>query len=332
MQPHVMKNQTQFNNVIPFIPEGDFYFVRGIKAFQRRKFDIALKWIEKAVEKVPNDPLYQCQMSIIYTEIGLYHKANEILTNVLHHAKEPYVDCFYLLANNYAHLGLLSDAKKYALTYIEKEPNGDLVEDAEELLEIIDIEEQDDWLLDDEDELIIYQETAFYYMETMNWEKALLLLEEMLLLFPEHPTANHDYAQALFFSGDKERAIQLELEYVQKNPTSLYCYTNLALFYYEIGEFSEYETYIRALLNIYPIHDHQKLKIAVVLARTGYIENACSRFQQLNKESVSGHLSYYRWYSHVLYLLGNEKKSMKIWEIGCKKHPIMTKEVQPWES
>lgn len=329
MQESIKKQK--LNNVIPFVPEGDFYFSHGVKAFKKRKFDNALKWIQRAVEKSPDDPLYQCQMSIIYTEIGLFHKANEVLTNVLKTANEQYSDCFYLLANNYAHLGLLSDARKYAETYLEQEPDGDFADEAEELLEIIDLEEQDDWLLDDEDELIIYQETAFFYMETMNWKKALPILEEMLLLFPDHQQAKHDYAQALFFLGEKEAAYQVEWAELEKNPSSLNSVTNLVLFYYIDKRQSEYESLIRALLNIYPMHDHQKLRLATVLGRTGYYETAYNRFRMINKEAVKGHLSYYRWYSYTLYHLGKKDKALTIWKEGCKKHPMMLKEVHPWD-
>ena len=111
------KAKEKSNNIIPFIPEGDFYFTKGVEAFQNRKFNIAVKWMKKAIEAKPNDPLYQCQMSVIYTEIGAYHAANQLLTNVLQSTE--YTDCYYLIANNYAHLGLLNDAEKYVNLYLE---------------------------------------------------------------------------------------------------------------------------------------------------------------------------------------------------------------------
>src|SRR5690625_7261513 len=86
---------------------------------------------------------------------------------------KKYVDCYYLIANNYAHLGLLNDAKKYANAYLDKESDGEFIEEAKSLLQLIDIEksEEDEWELEDEDELLIYQETAFYHMENCEWEK-----------------------------------------------------------------------------------------------------------------------------------------------------------------
>ncbi|MEC5425385.1 hypothetical protein QGM71_18040 [Virgibacillus sp. C22-A2] len=319
------------NNVVPFIPEGDFYFTKGVEAFQKRKFDIAIKWLKKAIEAKPDDALYKCQMSIIYTEIGSYHAANQLLTEVLQ--ASDYVDCYYLLANNYAHLGLLNDAKKYADTYLEKEPEGDFSEEAKTLLHLIDIGEEDiddeDWDLEDEDELLIYMETVFYHMEYNEWDKAIPLLEEMMTLFPEHPMAKHDYTQALFFSGYEEKAVQIELDALKDDPNSLYSHTNLALFNYQ--QKKEYEKNVQALLNVYPIHEQQKLRIAVTLAKTGYIQEAHDRFRTLRKGSVKSHPSFYRWYSYTLYYAGAPEKAQLIWEEGCRKHLKLTNEGIPWK-
>lgn len=325
------KVKEENKNIIPFIPEGDFYFTKGIEAFQKRKFEIAIKWMNKAVEAKPMESLYACQLSIIYTEIGSYHEANQVLTNVLKTSTD--VDCYYLIANNYAHLGLLNDAKKYAHAYLDKETDGEFKEEAKNLLQLIEIEEseKDEWELDDEDELLIYQETAFYHMENNEWEKVIPLLEEMMALFPEHKPTKHDYAQALFFSGCEEKAIEMEEEMLQEDPTALYCHTNLALFYYKINQKQAYETRIQALLNVYPIHEQQKLKVAVTLARTGNYQEALNRFHSLTKGVVTGQLSYYKWYSITSYHLGFLNKAAALWDEGCRKHPKLSTENRPWE-
>jgi tetratricopeptide (TPR) repeat protein len=323
-------DEKQNNNVIPFIPEGDFYFSKGVEAFQKKKFDIAIKWLKKAMEEKPEDPLYTCQMSIIYTEIGSYYKANELLTNVLQTA--DYADCYYLLANNYAHLGLLNDAAKYANTYLDKEPEGDFSEETKQLLDLIDIEEEqvdDNWDLEEEDELLIYQETAFYHMEFMEYDKALVVLEEMMTLFPDHQLAKHDYTQALFFSGQQQDAINMELDILASDANSLYSMTNLAVFYYEQRNKPEYEKYIQALLNIYPMHEQQKLKVAVTLAKTGFHAQAYRRFRLLKKGIVKGHPSYYRWYSKMIYQQGFHEKAQTLWEEGLRKHPKLINEAGP---
>ncbi|MBM7571065.1 tetratricopeptide repeat protein [Aquibacillus albus] len=321
-------------NIIPFIPEGDFYFTKGVEAFQKRKFDIALKWLKKAVELEPEEALYQCQMSIIYTEIGAYHAANQILNKVLSTNGESYIDCYYLIANNYAHLGLLQDAKKYILTYLEKAPDGDFREEAEQLLTVLDLDEEEeieDWMYEEEeDELLIYQETAFYHLEREEWSHAIPLLEEMMAVFPEYVYAKHEYSFALFFSGHEEDAIELEEAAVKKDPQSLFSHTNLAIYYHERKQYDLRDRHIELIRNIYPIHEQQKLRIACTLARTGNTKEAFKRFQTLSKSHLTGHASYFKWYSIAAFQSGYPEKARIIWEEGCKKHQKLVKNQVPW--
>ncbi|MDC3416161.1 tetratricopeptide repeat protein [Aquibacillus salsiterrae] len=322
----------KLDKVIPFIPEGDFYFTKGVEAFQKRKFDLALKWLKKAVELEPDEPLYQCQMSIIYTEIGAYHAANQMLTKVLAVNGDSYIDCYYLIANNYAHLGLLQDAKKYIETYLEKAPDGDFRVDAENLLTVLDISEddEDDWAFEEEDELLVYQETAFFHLEREEWETALPLLEDMMAMFPEHVYAKHEYSFALFFAGNEQEALNLERKWLKKDRQSLFSHTNLAVFYHHRRQYKLRDRHIEALMKVFPIHEQQKLRIALVLARTGYYEEALLRFMSLPKSQLLGHISYYKWYSLVLYRVGQVDKAKLLWEEGCMKHPTLLEVRAPW--
>jgi tetratricopeptide (TPR) repeat protein len=322
------RQNKQKYNILPFLMSGEYYFSIGIKAFQKRDFNKAIKWFQKAIEIAPHNPLFQCQLSVLYTEIRAYHKANEILRKVLHVFGEEYVDCYYLIANNYAHLGLFQDAKKNVEIYLRKAPNGDFIEEAKELNDLLnmynEIEEdedfEDDCLFDDEDELLIYQETIFYHMENEEWDKALALLEELLMLFPDYIAAKHDYALALFHTGRQQEAMNLEEEELELNPASLHSIANLAVFHYLRGERAESLSYIETLRNVYPMNEQQKLKIAVVFAQTEHFNEALERFETLSKAKLNQHISYYKWYAVTLYQCGLQEKANQIWDEGCRRH------------
>jgi tetratricopeptide (TPR) repeat protein len=322
-------------NIIPFIPEGEFYFSKGVEAFQKRKFELSIKWFKKALSEKPNHPLYQCQMSIVYTEIGSYHKANQLLTKVLTAYGDEYIDCYYLIANNYAHLGLLQDAIKYAELYLEKDPDGEFAEEAIGLLTVLDFEddeEDDEWVLEEEDDVLIYQETVFYHLEREEWQEAIALLEEMIIMFPEFQQARHEYHYALFFAGEKEKAIELEENYLQEHPDTLASFMNLAIFYYQTKEITLFHNLVHMLENIYPVHEQQKLRLASMFTQVGMYQEAFSRFRCLHKSKLKGHPSYYRWYSICCYFIGNETMAEQIWEEGCKEHSILKKQMKPWQN
>ncbi|MFQ3544874.1 tetratricopeptide repeat protein [Halobacillus rhizosphaerae] len=321
-------------NVIPFLPTGNFYFTHGIQAFQKRRFTAAVKWLKKAMEAAPDEPLYQCQLSVVYTEVGSYHAANQLLTEVLAKFGKEYVDCYYLLANNYAHLGLLNDAKKYVELYIEKSEDGEFDEAAEQLLDMLnsldDEEEEDEWAFDDEDELLIYQETAFYHLEQEEWEQALAVLEEMMQLFPDFSLAQHKYAYALFKNGNEKKALDLEKQWLDKDHTNIHSHVNLAKFLLLQGNDDEAMVHVNRLRNVFPMHDQQKLAVAEILTRAGYYEEAIDRFRKLGNKQVVKRRVYFKWYSIAIYHTGNPSKALQLWEKGCQKFPKLSEEGGPW--
>ncbi|MGP4061321.1 tetratricopeptide repeat protein [Halobacillus sp. H74] len=322
-------------NIIPFLPSGTFYFTHGIQAFQKRRFSAAVKWLKKAIEASPDEPLYQCQLSVVYTEVGSYHAANQVLTEVLANFGKEYVDCYYLMANNYAHLGLLSDAKKYVETYLEQPGDGEFEEAAKQLMEMLDSLEEDDdedeWAFDDEDELLIYQETAFYHLEQEEWDEALDVLREMMELFPDFKMAKHKYASALFMNGDQEEAIQLEMDQLEEEPWNIHSHVNLATFLLEKGMSDQALVHIERLRNVFPMHDQQKLAVAETLARGGFYKEAVDRFRSLRNKQVTRRRVYYKWYSIAVYHTGNPSKALQLWEKGCRQYPKMGQEGGPWK-
>src|SRR5699024_7897109 len=329
--PKLKKKSDQNDNILSFFPEGEFCFSKVVKAFQQGKFELAGKWLRKAVDIEPQEPLYKCQLSIIYTEIGFYHAANELLMNVLNDKQAHYPDCYYLLANNYAHLGLLNEAKRYALLYLDEVPDGGISKDAKDLLELIDIEDEDtNPFSNEEDELLMYQETAFRHVEQMEWEKALHVLEEMMALIQNHTIAKNDYAVTLYNLGREEEAIDRELTMLEEHPNTLNSYMNLAVFYYDRNEMDKGEACIQSLLSVYPILEQQKLRIAVTLAKTNHVEAALPRFEHLNTAYAKHHPSYYRWFSWSLYSMNQVERAQKLWAKGCKAHSILQTEEVPW--
>lgn len=326
------KQSKDENKLLRFIPDGEFYFAKGVQAFQKEKFDSSLKWLKKAIESDPNNPLYNCQLSIVYTEIGKYDAANQLLNHVLE--TSDYVDCYYLLANNYAHLGLLNDSRKYATRYLEEESDGEFSEEAYMLLELIDFDMEDDeadeWLFEEEDDLLKYQETVFSMMENEEWNRAMPLIQDMLLLFPDYLVVRHDYAQALFHTGEEQKAIDLEEEIQNELVYTLHSTMNLAEFYYEINEIGKYNKVVNKLWNVWPIHTDQQIKLAVTFAKTGQYETAYERFMKIDRLMARGHLSYFKWFSIAAYHLGKQNLAMELWDDGCLKHRALRNHDTPW--
>ena len=321
--------------IIPFFPDADYYFEKGVDAFYQRNYQVALKWIQNAIDADPDEFLYPTQLSIVYTEMGDYHIANQILKELSEEARAEYPELYYLMANNYAYLGLLTDAEKYAAMYLEKTTDGEFRSETEQLLTLLELglsEDNDDISFSEEDDILAYQETSFYYLQRRDWLPACTILEEMIERYPDYLIAKQQYHYALFFAGKKKEALELEQKLFQQNPDSTYSITNLIIFYYEEGKLSEAKDLIKKLEKIYPLHFELSLRIAIAFAHVGELDKAYQRFRPLPKSKLNNHLEYYRYFAKTAFSLNEHAKAEKIWAEGCKRHVELTNEPLPWSS
>src|SRR5699024_7632078 len=123
--------------VFPFIPTGEYYFHRGIRAYNNFDLNKAKKYLKRAMELEPNEPMIACQLALVLTETLEYEQSNEILFAIIENLKNDMTECHYFIANNFAYLGQFSEAYKHASFYLSKSPNGEFAHDSQELLDLI---------------------------------------------------------------------------------------------------------------------------------------------------------------------------------------------------
>ena len=179
--------------LLSFNPTGEYYYSKGLKAFHRRDFRKAIKYLQRAMQLEPGESMIVCQLAIIYTELGEYQQSNQLLHQILEEYDEDMVECHYFLANNYAHLGFFKDAYTHVNLYLDLEINGEFIDDAEELIDILTLEADElDEELYEQDDLMIKQEQARVMLESGNFQKAVELREEVRSEFQECWCAGHE--------------------------------------------------------------------------------------------------------------------------------------------
>jgi tetratricopeptide (TPR) repeat protein len=201
----VSKARIQKGKILSFVPNGEYYFTKGIKAYHRRDFKKAKKYLGRAMQLEPGEPMITCQLAIVSTELGEFENSNTLLHLILEDLDEEMAECHYFLANNYAHMGFFKDAYHHANMYLELEPNGDFSEDTEDLLELLSFEAEG---LEDElyeqDDLMTKQEQARELLESGNFPKAIELLKIVIKEFPEYWSAYNNLALAYFYLGSRK--------------------------------------------------------------------------------------------------------------------------------
>jgi tetratricopeptide (TPR) repeat protein len=329
-QKRIQANQGE---VLPFILNGDHFFKKGIKAFQRGQLEKARKCLERAVQIEKDQPLFVCQLAVVLSDLGEYHQSIKLLKKVIEELEPELYDCYYLLAHNYAHLGLFQEAKKYAHHYAEVDPDGDYIDDTNDLLDLLNIEidDIDFGVFDDEDELIIKQEEACRLLENGDFDEVIELLHEVISEYPEFWSSYNNLSLAYFYKGEHEKALSLVTEVLTKNKGNLHAYCNLTTFYFYMKQEENVQNMINQLLKVHPIDADQRYKLGATFAIVGHYKEAYFWLLSLYKQGYEGEASFYYWFASSAYRLGHYSYSKKAWDMVLELNPSK-KGKEPWLS
>ena len=66
-------------NIVSFIPTGEYYYQKALVALNREHFEKAHKYLRRAAELSPDDPLILMQYAIVEMEVEKYDHALELL-------------------------------------------------------------------------------------------------------------------------------------------------------------------------------------------------------------------------------------------------------------
>jgi tetratricopeptide (TPR) repeat protein len=219
------------------------------------------------------------------------------------------VECHYFLANNYAHLGYFKDAYTHLTVYLEKDPDGDFTEEAEDLLEVLTLEED---VLDNDsyahDDLITKQEQAKQLLESGHIPKAIKLLKSVIKDFPEYWSAYNNLALAYFYLGEEEKATNILDLVMEKNPGNFHAFCNKLVFAFFQKNAKEIEAFTAVLKKVNPLILEHQYKLGATFALIGEYETAYSWFYRLYKHGYEGDGSFYYWFSYVFLLSKSHHK------------------------
>lgn len=317
-----LEMRRQKAQILPFIQNGEYYFSKGMKAYRRRDLYKSKKYLQRAIQFEPKDPMMVYQLAIVLTELGEYQQSNQLFHSIITGFDSDMNECYYFIANNYAHLGLFHEAFKHAKTYIERCPTGEFAEDTEDLLELLSIEAEDDESgFDDQDELIVYQEKAHEYLENGKLTEAIALLEQMIKEYPEFWSAQNNLSLAYFYSGQTIKAYELIEEILEKNPGNLYALCNKVAFLYSENKKAEVELLITKLERVHPLLMEHRYKLGATFGLVGRYELSFKWLRKLQKQGFIGDATFHYWLSYAAYFTGHKKRSKTEWQKVIKENP-----------
>ena len=309
------KARIQKGKILSFVPTGEYYFSKGLKAYRRHDFINAKKYLGRALQLEPGEPMITCQLAIVSTELGEFEDSNRLLHIILEDLDAEMNECHYFLANNYAHMGFFKDAYHHAKLYLELDTSGDFADDTEELLEVLTLEAED---LDDElypeDDLIVKQEHARELLESGYFPKAIEVLKDVVKEYPEYWSAYNNLALAYFYLGKTKKAETILKEVLERNPGNLHALCNMLVFAHYLGQQAKVEQLLTALKKIQPLLSEHQFKLGATFALVGEYELGFYWLKRLYKYGFDGDGPFYYWLSNSAYFTGHEQFAKTIWK------------------
>ncbi|GAB6991890.1 tetratricopeptide repeat protein [Paenibacillus pini] len=312
------------HKVIPIHMDANFFFERAVRSLDRYHYDKALKYFRKAVEYEPENPVNHCNMAGILSEMGDYEGSNAVLTNILEHVEPSMTECYFYMANNYANMDNFEEAERAIVTYLEQDTEGQFLEEAEEIIDLLEYE------LDRPAKLVriksregmIEHDQARALMEEGKFAQAVEMLESIVQQSPDFLAARNNLALAYYYMGLFHRAKETIGQVLELEQGNLHGLCNLAIFYQHEGNTKALEHLLDTLSITVPFHQEHVFKLATTMGILGRHEEAYGHFRRLLKdEEVNEDPSLYHYTAVAAFNSARYMEAKRWWNYLLKMDP-----------
>ncbi|MDD4504262.1 MAG: hypothetical protein PHS15_05485 [Clostridiaceae bacterium] len=303
------------NKVVTFERGADFYFDLGYKYIQKGKLKTALRYIEKAVKLKPYDSFLQFNYAGLLAEQGDIDHSTEVLVNIVKNIDPNYLECYFGLGCNYLQLQKIKKSSEYFSIYLERDPDGEFAEEAEELLEMLTMIKDANNNLDDEELEKIYkiEEEAIDHLEKREYEKATQKFEKVVKMLPNAVPARNNLSLAYYYLGFLDKAIEIAQEVLVYEESNVHASCNLAIFYNKQGTTSLVKKQIRIISKIQTDSEDYLYKIGDTYGSLGKHVDAYKTFKKLLTVDPSNPI-YVHFTAVAAFNSRKYKESIKLWE------------------
>jgi len=266
--------------------DANLFYERAMRSLDRFHYDKALKYFQKAVDYEPNNPINYCNMAGVLSEIGKYGESNHILQKVISEIDPDMTECHFYMANNFANMEYFEEAERELLHYLQEDEEGHFLEEAEEMIELLQYElERPTPLTKVKARAGVYEHIrARELLEEGKFLDAIRLLETITEENPDFLAARNNLALAYYYVGlssDAKHAIESVLE---QDPTNLHAMCNLAIFYYYESNQEKLKPLVAMLNKLDPFYQEHLFKLATTMGIVKEHSAALRHFQRLTKQ------------------------------------------------
>ena len=139
----MVKTSERSLKVIPFNQEALYYTRMGTYYNSKNKLSKALLFLQKAIEIEPDNPLNHYNLACLLSKTNRLEEANQIFKHIVQNMDAELSECYFFMAVNYGLMEELTEARRCLLQYLDLSPEGDMAEEAEDLLIAMEEDEED---------------------------------------------------------------------------------------------------------------------------------------------------------------------------------------------
>lgn len=252
------------NKVIPFERGAEFYFDLSFKHQQNGRLKSALRYIEKAVKIKPNDSFMQFSYAGLLAELGYIDHSSEVLLNIVNNIDPDYEECYFGLGCNYLQVQKIKKSAYYFERYIKIAPYGEFAEEAENIIEMLNLIKEANNNLDDEELEKIYkiEEDGIKFLERREYDKALKAFQEVVSKLPNALPAKNNLSLSYYYLGKMDKAIEIAQEVIKYEPSNIHANCNMCIYYNKLGINNLLERQIRIIRKLNIDNEDYAYKIA----------------------------------------------------------------------
>jgi tetratricopeptide (TPR) repeat protein len=302
------------NKIIAFERGAEFYFDLGFKKIQKGNLKEALRYIEKAVELKPNDSFIQFNYAGLLAELGNINLSTEVLLHIVEKLDSNYDECYFGLGCNYLQVQKIKKSVEYFSKYIEKNPEGEFSEEAENLLEMLTMIKDANNNLDDDELERIYQveEEAINHLEKREYNIAVEKFEIVVKLLPNAVPARNNLSLAYYYMGETQKAIDVAREVLNYEQYNIHANCNIAIFYKKLDLNNWVVKQINSIKKLNTENPEYIFKIADTLGCLEKHDEAYKVYKRL-LTLESQNAIYYHYTAIAAYNSGKFADSIKYW-------------------
>lgn len=310
--------QPRQRKIISLNMDASFFFERAVQSLDRLHYDKALKYFKRAVEYEPENPVNYYNMAGILSEIGNFEESNEVLKQLLDSSDTGMTECYFYMANNYANMEQFEQAEDAIVRYLEQDPDGQYLEEAEEIMDYLSYE------LDrpahvrniKSREEFFEHDRARTLLEEGRFLEATRLLEKLVKKSPDFTAARNNLALAYYYLGRFETCLNTIKEVLERDKGNLHALCNLAIVYKHAGQEEDLQELVRMLGKTYPYHHEHLFKLATTMGILGEHEAAYRHFKRLLRNNPMEDACLYHYCAVSAFNTGRHEDAEKFWKMS----------------